>query len=355
MSRAEISIVIITYNGAKRLPETLAALTRQSVPRERFTVIVIDDGSTDDSAAVAEAAGASVISLERNVGPGGARNAGLAAVETPIVAFIDDDCVAKRDWLEQIMTPFEASPIDGVAGRIRPVGKDGVVLGFFLERNPWAPLSARLLQSTNRWYRLWLYAQSLVAGADPGAGTALFAVAGGNMAFRVDSLKSVGGFDARLGVSEETDLCRRLHARPQGAQIVSWPGAEVGHRFDTALTSVLRRARWYGRGNGWTALTRDDADLIVYPCPVVALLALMLLIVSRRHHLLSVVALLPLVCYPRWPYLAARRRTARHLVHPYLQFVMELATMAGEVEVLLAHRSHSERSSHDGATAGTMR
>jgi O-antigen/teichoic acid export membrane protein/GT2 family glycosyltransferase len=337
----EIAVIVISHNGADHIGTTLAALDRQTVERTRFDLIVVDDGSTDRTGEVARAAGARVIRLQPNRGPGAARAAGVAAAGTArLIAFTDDDCLPRADWLQEVVAPFQDPVVDGVGGRIEPVTEPGLIARFFAIRNPWSPLSDDFLRSSNRWFRLWLYLRSVAhADADP-RGSGLFSVAGGNMAFRRSALDSVGGFAESHRVSEETELCRRLHNRPGGARIVYQRSAEVGHHFDAGLASVLQRARRYGGGTAQMAQTHDDVGLIAYPFPLFSGAAILAALLSRRGAVIACALASPLVLYLGWTRRAVARRDPGNLAFPYLQLLMESATMVGELLELVRLRRH---------------
>ncbi len=325
------SVIVISHNGADHIGETLDRLGRQTIASERYDLIVVDDGSTDSTAEIARAAGARVVRLASNQGPGAARAAGVAAASTDIVAFTDDDCLPEPDWLQEILAPFAEQATDGVGGHIEPLTEPGVIARFFAIRNPWSPLSEDLMRSTNRWFRLWLYLRSIAyADTDP-RGSGLFSVAGGNMAFRRSALESVGGFATSHRVSEETELCRRLHNRPGGARIVYRRSAVVAHRFDAGLLSVLRRAHRYGGGTARMARTHDDIGLIAFPFPLICGAALLAAVLSRRRAALLCALASPLALYFGWTRRAVRDRDPGTLAFPYVQLAMESATMLGEL------------------------
>lgn len=113
MKPLEVSVVIPAYNAERTIGRCLEALQNQTVaPLE---IIVVDDGSTDSTACLASGK-IQVIANSRSKGAGGARNAGAMRARGDIVAFIDSDCVAPRDWLEKICRSFQKEEVVAVAG-----------------------------------------------------------------------------------------------------------------------------------------------------------------------------------------------------------------------------------------------
>lgn len=122
------SVIIAAYNAARDLPACLSALDQQTLPRDEYEVIVVDDGSSDNTASVAEAAGARVLRLPHG-GPAAARNAGAAIARAPIVVFTDADCEPVIDFLEHMLEVFAAPVVSGVRGVYRTQQK-GLVARF---------------------------------------------------------------------------------------------------------------------------------------------------------------------------------------------------------------------------------
>ncbi len=107
-----VSVVIPAFNRAESLRRCLASLISQVYPSDRFEIIVVDDGSTDDIATavheVTDGWNGRVSCLRKaNGGPASARNAGIKAAIGDIVAFIDSDCSAEPDWLSQMVEVLE--------------------------------------------------------------------------------------------------------------------------------------------------------------------------------------------------------------------------------------------------------
>jgi len=113
----EVSVVIPVRNAAQTLRRTLLALGEQTIDPSRYEVIVVDDGSTDDSVAVAESAGARVL-RQSGLGPGQARNRGAAMARGAVLAFTDADCFPAPDWLEAGLAAMPGCAL--VQGRVLP-------------------------------------------------------------------------------------------------------------------------------------------------------------------------------------------------------------------------------------------
>ena len=104
---SRVAIVIPTWNRAALLGQALENLGRQTYPIDR--VIVVDNGSTDDSAAVAARAGAQVITLASNAGFAAAVNRGLRETDTEWIGILNNDVTPAADWLERLMAELESA------------------------------------------------------------------------------------------------------------------------------------------------------------------------------------------------------------------------------------------------------
>jgi glycosyltransferase involved in cell wall biosynthesis len=112
------SIIIPTFNGVSRIGNCLDALVNQVAGRN-VEILVVNDGSTDNTAeVVARYPGVRLIS-QANAGPAAARNRGALEAQGSIILFTDDDCVPTPNWLEAMLAPFEDPEIVGVKGAYR--------------------------------------------------------------------------------------------------------------------------------------------------------------------------------------------------------------------------------------------
>lgn len=195
-----VSVVVPVYQGAHLIEACLGALDAQTIPPEQYEVIVVDDGSTDDTAgAVAGAAEQArarihLIVKAANAGPAAARNTGVAAARAPVVAFTDADCAPAPDWLARALERLDAEPdVAGIEGRTDPAGETGTFTHQM--RNPSGGL--------------WMTC---------------------NMVYRKQALAAAGGFDERFRAAFLEDSDVAFTVQELGGEIAFEPGAIVNHQ-----------------------------------------------------------------------------------------------------------------------------
>ncbi len=214
----KVSVVVCSFNGAETLRDCFDGLRELDYPD--FEVIVVDDGSTDATRAIAEEYGFRVISTP-NRGLSCARNTGIEAADGEIVAFLDADARPDPHWLKYLAFTLASSEHAGVGGpNIAPAG-DGSIAEC-VANAPGGPV--HVLRTDRQAEHI------------PGC----------NMAFRRESLDEVGGFDPQFRVAgDDVDLCWRLLERSR--TIGFHPGAVVWHHRRNSLRAYLRQQRGYGR------------------------------------------------------------------------------------------------------------
>jgi glucosyl-dolichyl phosphate glucuronosyltransferase len=232
-----IGVVICAYTEARwpELEKAVRSVQRQSRPA-RELVVVIDHNEQLLARARAAFLGARVVSSTARPGLSGARNTGVAHSSTSIVAFLDDDACAARDWLETLATVFDDDRVVGAGGWIAP---------------RWEAPDPTWLPPELYWIVGCSY-QGL-----PPDGAELRNAIGANMAFRRAALADVGGFregvgrvlDRPLG-DEETQLGIEVRARWPHCRIVHATGARVKHSVPAQRTTwryLLSRCWYEGR------------------------------------------------------------------------------------------------------------
>ena len=110
-----VSIIIPTFNGASRIGNCLDALLKQTVGREA-EILVVNDGSTDNTAEVVAGYSGVRLITQSNAGPAAARNRGALEARGTIILFTDDDCVPMPEWLAAMIEPFNDLDVVGVKG-----------------------------------------------------------------------------------------------------------------------------------------------------------------------------------------------------------------------------------------------
>lgn len=242
----KITVAIPTYNRAAFLRQTLAGIVAQQFPREHFEVLVIDNNSTDDTAAVvaefAQATPAPRYLRETQQGLDYARNRAIAEARGEIIVFGDDDILVQPDWLAQLAVPLLA---DADARQIGAVG--GEVIPVFPHGLP-------------DWVREWH--APLAFRPDMGPLDPRHCPMGANMAFPRWIFDQLGPFHTALDRAAgnyfsggDSEMIRRVRAT--GYQVWFSPRAAVKHQmpanrttfryatrhaFDSARSRVIDRA-----------------------------------------------------------------------------------------------------------------
>jgi len=109
MKNPKISVIIPTHNSQEIIERCIHSITTQTYPRENFEIIVVDDGSKDETIHIAKKAGTNEIILTEPCFQGKARNIGARSAKGEILAFIDSDCAAKENWLQTIDKEFKSN------------------------------------------------------------------------------------------------------------------------------------------------------------------------------------------------------------------------------------------------------
>jgi GT2 family glycosyltransferase len=125
----KVAVVIPNWNGSVRLAKLLAALELQSHPIER--VIVVDNGSSDDSVAIARRAGCTVIELEKNTGFSPAVNCGIRSADAEWIGILNNDVLPEPNWLAALMAQSATKDVWFMTGKLLDTSRHDRIDGTF--------------------------------------------------------------------------------------------------------------------------------------------------------------------------------------------------------------------------------
>ena len=218
-----VSVIIPARNEARGIATVIRSVQAQQIPGWSLEVVVVDDGSEDDTAAVAQRAGARVLVLGSG-GLGGnparARNRAAAIAKGDPIVFLDADCTADADWLSRLLAAH---------------GAGAAVVGGALDLPPGLPVSARC-----DYYCGWYHVHSKrPAGAVPNHPP-------GNLSVRRGVFATTSGFIEQQPVAyAHEELAWQSEVQRAGGKIIFEPAAVVRHYNRPGLKNLLKRNyRW---------------------------------------------------------------------------------------------------------------
>lgn len=222
-----LSIVIPTFNRRERLGRVLRALEGQSVEKDTFEVVVVDDGSSDQTAEWLEQQKFDFtlrVLRQANGGPAAARNAGVAASNHSIVLFLDDDVVPSSDLVREHLATHDAE---------RDVVVIGPLSSLETYRQPWVA-----------WEQAKLEAQyAAMTRGDYAPSFRQFWT--GNASVAKEHVLAAGGFDTSLLRGEDVELGLRMKKR--GISFRFNPRAAAMHHAERSLDSWALAHSSYGK------------------------------------------------------------------------------------------------------------
>ena len=214
-----ISIIIPAYNAAETLPDCLAGLKAQTLGPADYEIIIVDDGSTDQTAQLAHQAGVRVVS-QANGGAAAARNYGAQIAQGELLLFTDADCIPTPNWAAAMSAPFTDPTIAGAKGAYR---------------TKQAELTARFVQLEyqDKYDRM--------AGL-----AAIDFVDTYSAAYRREVFLALGGFDTTFPGASVEDQEFSFRLTEAGHRLVFVPQAIVWHRHDRTVAEYARRKYFIG-------------------------------------------------------------------------------------------------------------
>jgi mycofactocin system glycosyltransferase len=266
-----VTVVVPVKDRAADLDDCLASLASLDYPRDLLEVIVVDDGSSDASAAVAARGTCTVLVNEQTRGQSYCRNLAAARASGDLLAFTDSDCVVDSGWLRELVVPFAWPRVSAVGGRVE---------SYF---------STTLLDRYEQSASSLDIGRRLIVSLDA---TDTFYVPTCNLLVRREAYVAVGGLREDLHVGEDVDLCWRLRAH--GDVLLYAPGGRVQHKHRDRWPAMLRRRAEYGTSEAMLyALHADKRKRLLLPAwPTLSLAAVLAVLLLRNLRLVPL-ALLP--------------------------------------------------------------
>ena len=224
----DFSIIVPTYDRPAQLDACLRSMRNLRYDRDRFEVIVVDDGGRAPVASIVDrsvSAGLNVhVRVAPHAGPGAARNVGAASARGRFLAFTDDDCLVDPKWLTGLAEALRERPDDLIGGRTVNA----------LPKNPYSVASQLIVDAVYAHFNAAPNRPRFFASNNIGVARARFL--------------AIGGFDEgwKVVACEDRDLCDRWSHH--GGQLTYAPAAIIGHAHAHQLWSYCRQYFGHGRG-----------------------------------------------------------------------------------------------------------
>ncbi len=213
-----ISIIIPTYNRGPLIRQCLDAVLAQQYTGSAVEVIVVNDGSIDDTGDIVASYDNVRLITQKNAGPGAARNTGVSEAQGQIVVFTDDDCIPEPDWLQHLLAAFSDSDIAGAKG------------AYFSRQKE---LIARFVQIEYEEKYDELRKHQFIDFIDTYSA-----------AFRKDVFLKMGGYDVSFSAASVEDQDFSFKLANAGYKLSFVPEARVWHRHvDTVSGYLYKKAK----------------------------------------------------------------------------------------------------------------
>jgi glycosyltransferase involved in cell wall biosynthesis len=216
--KTRISVIIVTYNRPKEVKEAVDSLVNQSV--RPFEIIIIDDASSPPLRMKVDGSEMKLIRFDKEIGLSRARNYGIDVARGEYVAFIDDDCIASKHWIEEIQKGIRAG---------------GDILG--------GPLRPRFRTKPPKWWN------EKILGYFVGVGNSEKRdIWGANMVFRKEVFRKIGVFNPSIGRQKGKLLAGEdsylIAKGKENCKILFMANAEVFHLVRSERLTLSYIIRW---------------------------------------------------------------------------------------------------------------
>lgn len=315
-----LSIVFPVYNGEATLENCLSSIFASEGADGRFEVIVVDDGCTDGSMAIAEKFPCRIKSLERNMGIGAARNAGAREAQAEIIYFVDADIVQKPDTIGIFIKAFDEDPELVVAQAV------------------WAKEALNPSFGGDFWALKTYYLIKIRQLGDVEVRKDAKSFNSGCLCIKRNVFWEFGGFDERYACpgGEEHLLAFQMS---QKYPLYQYKDIEVNHHFARAWPKVKIQ---FGRATRlgsifWTrpefaavgSTTKDEATRCAVACDVVPFLLIALFFAKALWIVSALFVLFVLSGFRFYAFLGKEKRAAFAFAGIFYDFLLYVATGLG--------------------------
>jgi GT2 family glycosyltransferase len=259
--RPAVSVIIPAYNRKDELQELLAALAQQTLAPEQFEIIVVDDGSIDDTLFYLKSLVDSgrenlIFHYQKNQGPGAARNRGMAMACGDVFAFTDTDCRPRTDWLEELLKPFADRHV-GAVGGAEQYDEHGTTLQQAIHICMTSSFTTGGLRGTAGKKLARYYPRTF------------------NMAISREAFEKTGGFKS-LYHGEDIELSFRI--KQAGLALIFNERAKVFHRRRDTIKGFVKQVLKMGEARVTLARLHPQMLEPLHVVPAAGLLALIIII-----------------------------------------------------------------------------
>lgn len=283
------SIVIPAFNEEKYIEQCLFSLKRQTYPKDKYEIIVVDNGSSDNTVEISKNYADQVMLLpDGNVGT--VRNYGFKNSSGEVVIFIDSDCVTDETWLERAIQMYSSAP-DTVLGGI-----------YVCRENP-------------NWVEKYWF---LETGKDRVLESSLL---GGCIIISRKNFDQVGGFREEMSSGEDSALTRDL--RNQGVEVKITPLLKVAHLGNpSTIMAFLKRQSWHAESylSNKRSNLKDPVFWLVLMYPFTLILPLLLSITATAYLPTLLITQLP-------PAILSTKRVIRSGYKPNLGEIIKILAL----------------------------
>jgi len=256
------SIVVATFNRSKSLAEMLTSVFNQTVARSNYEIIIVDDGSTDDTKEVIDSFNVKQPEhkaryfFQKNSGCAKARNMGILNSRGEIIFFTDDDCVVPNNWIEKISNTFknypEAVGVGGWAWPAEEILKENKFHQFYYQffiQESYPGMKDREMYTINK-------------RKTPMGNTS-------NVAYKKEILMEAGLFDENIYFTGHVDWELKLRIKNMGYPVVYIP-FHVLHKKEMTLKEFFLKSVRQGRGRDYCRRKYKELENLPYYNPSIS-------------------------------------------------------------------------------------